>query len=205
MSNFPRLIRGWRPVIVLLLTAATVPAWAQSDQFRGPDGTRYWYSEGQWYRWGSGRWKETKPPVGLYVPSLPYYARVIPYQGTTYYYADQTYYVWNDGNRKFQVVAPPAGIPSASPPARMMPPPPPPSAAAAAPADERLFAYPANGQSAQQQQKDRTECSRWAADQSHYNPSAPSAADSAAQGAQMRDAYFRAEASCLEARGYAVR
>jgi len=204
MNNCFKAIQRWRPLVILVLTVATVPAWAQSDQYRGPDGARYWYSEGLWYRWGSGRWKETKAPIGLFVPSLPYYARVIPYQGTTYYYADQTYYVWNDGKRNFQIVAAPAGIPSTFAPPRMIPPPPPP-ASAPPPADERLFAYPASGQSAQQQQKDRTECSRWATDQSHYNPAAPGTADSAPQSAQMRDAYFRAEASCLEARGYAVR
>ena len=205
MSTICKAILNWRPLIILLLMAAAVPAWSQSDQYRGPDGGRYWYAEGHWYRWGSGRWSEARAPVGMYVGNLPYYVRVIPYNGTSYYYADQTYYVWNDAKRQFQVVATPAGIQSVRAMAPPPPSPPPPPAQPSPPPDARLFVYPANGQSAAQQQKDRSECTRWAVNQRHYNPATPNAADSAAQTAHLRDAYLRAEASCLEARGYAVR
>ena len=199
MSTIRKAIMNWRAMTILLLAVASVPAWAMSDPYRGPDGARYWYSEGHWYRWGSGRWSEAHAPVGLLVPYLPYYVRMIPYNGTSYYYADQTYYVWNDTKRQFQVTAAPAGINSS---AAMRPVAP---MAMQAPPEMRVFIYPKNGQSADQQTRDRNECARWAVDQSHFDPAQPGIAASSAQGMQLRDAYYRAQAGCLEARGYTVK
>jgi hypothetical protein len=51
------------------------------------------------------------------------------------------------------------------PPANLPPPPPPPNVT--------VYAYPQQGQSPQQVDRDRYECSTWATDQSGFNPSAP--------------------------------
>ncbi len=62
-----------------------------------------------------------------------------------------------------------AGCETAPPPQ----PPPPPAAYAGPPPNTTVYAYPQNGQSAQQQSKDRYECSLWAVQQTGFDPSAP--------------------------------
>jgi hypothetical protein len=54
-----------------------------------------------------------------------------------------------------------------------------------------LFAYPKSGQSAEQQTRDRQECRNWAASQ-------------AASGTDNQG-NLRAQAACLEGRGYSVK
>ncbi|HEV2443233.1 MAG TPA: glycine zipper 2TM domain-containing protein [Steroidobacteraceae bacterium] len=53
------------------------------------------------------------------------------------------------------------------------PPPPPPAAYAGPPPNTTVYAYPQNGQSADQQSRDRYECSLWAVHQTGFDPSAP--------------------------------
>lgn len=55
-----------------------------------------------------------------------------------------------------------------APPPRPAPPPPPPPAAP----NITIYAYPQNGQSAEQEDRDRYECSTWATQQTGFNPSA---------------------------------
>ena len=62
-----------------------------------------------------------------------------------------------------------AGCETAPPPA----PPPPPVAYAGPPVNTTVYAYPQNGQSADQQSRDRYECSVWAVKQTGFDPSAP--------------------------------
>jgi hypothetical protein len=169
MSAHRKAIKNWRLMIVVLLVTATVPAWGVPGQYRGPDGTRYWYYDGQWLRWSGGKWVGTRAPVGLFLPTLPYPPTVISWNGIPYYYLIGTYYIWSDAKRQFQVVAPPAGISSGGA-TRSMPP----------ATEDRLFVYPKNGQSPEQQRKDRAEC-----------------AGAAVPVAQA--------ASCLNARGYSTR
>jgi predicted lipid-binding transport protein (Tim44 family) len=45
----------------------------------------------------------------------------------------------------------------------------------AATASAQVFVYPQKGQSAEQQQKDQSECQQWATQQSGVNPNAPAA------------------------------
>jgi hypothetical protein len=58
----------------------------------------------------------------------------------------------------------PAPRPMPPPPAVAPPPPPPPS---------EVFAYPQRGQTPEQQDRDRYECSTWATQQTGFDPSAP--------------------------------
>jgi hypothetical protein len=62
-----------------------------------------------------------------------------------------------------------AGCETAPPPQ----PGPPPAAYAGPPPNTTVFAYPQNGQSADQQSRDRYECSLWAVHQTGFDPSAP--------------------------------
>ena len=63
--------------------------------------------------------------------------------------------------------------------------------AAAQRGDMDLFAYPKNSQSAEQQNRDRQECRNWAASQT--------GSGTASEG------NLRAQAACLEGRGYSVK
>jgi hypothetical protein len=53
-------------------------------------------------------------------------------------------------------------------------PPPPPVAYAGPPVNTTVYAYPQNGQSSDQQSRDRYECSEWAVKQTGFDPTAPS-------------------------------
>ena len=52
-------------------------------------------------------------------------------------------------------------------------PPPPPAVQAPPPPNTDVYAYPLHDQTAQQQDRDRYECSRWATQQTGFDPSAP--------------------------------
>ena len=64
-----------------------------------------------------------------------------------------------------------------------------------------LIAYPKNGQTQEQQGKDKFECHRWAASQTGFDPT--QAGGGSAPG--NRSDYARAQAACLEGRGYSVK
>ena len=168
---------------------------AGGRELRGPDGARYWYSGGNWYRWHSGWWGGSwvvwGAPPGLFVPVLPPYYTTIWWGGVPYYYANDTYYTWDEGAEGYQVVAPPAGIESAG--------------STRAPASDQLFVYPRNGQTAQQQENDRFDCHRWAREQSGFDPTVSGGGVPAEQAVDKRNQYYRAEVACLEGRGYSVK
>ena len=68
-----------------------------------------------------------------------------------------------------------------------------------------MFAYPRNGQSADQQAHDRYDCYRFAAAQTGFDPMRTGGASQQTWrlGAQLD--YDRAQAACLEGRGYTIR
>jgi hypothetical protein len=116
------------------------------------------------------------PGYGLFLATLPLYYSTYWWNGVPYYYANDNYYVWNSGLGGYQTVAPPPQV----------------SNQAAAPrGDKDLFAYPKTGQSAEQQNRDRQECRTWAASQTG--------------GATDGEGSLRAQAACLEGRGYSVK
>jgi hypothetical protein len=163
-------------------------------EVRGPDGGRYWCRGGNWYRWHpgwwGGSWVISAAPVGLFLPVLPPYYTTIWLGGVPYYYANDAYYTWDDAQHGYQVVSPPEDIDS--------------QGTTQAPGSNQLFVYPKNGQSSQQQDKDRYECHRWAVDQSGFDPTASGGGAPSDQVPAQRDHYFRAEVACLQGRGYAV-
>lgn len=88
---------------------------------------------------------------------------------------------------------------SAAPPTTTLPPAPvvaPPSTVAQA-GGNQLFIYPRQGQNADQQNRDRSECNSWAVSQTGRDP--------ANSGGQMDPEYQRALGACLDGRGYTVK
>jgi hypothetical protein len=119
------------------------------------------------------------------------------WDGLPYYYADNSYYLWNGTAGAYESVAPPPNAAQGGAPGAMA-------------GNTELFAYPKNGQSPEQQARDKQECSGWAATQT--GPGASSGPPPGAAGPPMANAgapnngnTLRAQAACLEGRGYSVR
>jgi len=89
-------------------------------------------------------------------------------------------------------VAPPEGIESAG-------------STEAPPGGDSMFVYPRNGQSAEQEARDRYECHRFAVDQTGFDPTATGGGVPPDAAADKRADYARAGAACLDGRGYSVR
>ena len=126
--------------------------------------------------------------LGLYFATLPFYYSTYYWGGIPYYYADDTYYTWNSGVGQYQTVAPPPEVQAQAG-----------GQGSAQPTD--LIAYPKNGQSQEQSDKDKFECHKWAAGQTGFDPT--KTGGGAAPGNQSN--YLRAQAACLEGRGYSVK
>ena len=125
--------------------------------------------------------------TGVQTCALPIYYSTVWWGGVPYYYADDTYYRWNGVVGQYETVAPPPGLQG--------------QGAVQPGAEPELIAYPKNGQSQEQQGKDKFECHRWAVGQTGFDPTQPAGATAAGR----RSDYFRAQGACLEARGYSVK
>ena len=138
----------------------------------------------------SGVFAQEPDHVAL-VSALPQFHTKIMFGGVSYYYANHTYYRWNSEQRKYEVVSPPPGYESAitGQPA----------------ADGELYVYARNDVSADQQMNDRYECDNYATRQTGYDRTKEDGGVPADVESAKRADYFRAEAACLEARGYRVR
>jgi hypothetical protein len=154
-------------------------------------GYRGGYRGGWGYGWGGwrggywGPWGWGGLGLGLYFATLPLYYSTLWWDGIPYYYADNTYYRWNGAVNQYETVSPPPGLEAEGP-----------SASAS-----ELIAYPKNGQSQEQLGKDKFECHRWAAGQTGFDPTQATGANVAGR----RSDYVRAQAACLEGRGYSVK
>jgi hypothetical protein len=69
----------------------------------------------------------------------------------------------------------------------------------------RMFIYPRQGQSEENQAKDFDKCHNWAVGQTGFDPSKPPVGAPDAQTIQKSSDYFRAISACLDAHGYTVR
>lgn len=151
----------------------------------------YWYDRGQWYRRGGARWVVVGAPVGAFVSVLPPFYTTVWFGGVPYYYANDTYYNWSGDRQEYEVVEPPTGIDAAG--------------TTQPPASDAVFVYPKNGQSSEQQARDRYECHRSAVEQTGYDTTQAGGGVTPEVAAAKRSDYFRAQAACLDARGYSVR
>jgi hypothetical protein len=105
------------------------------------------------------------------------------------------------------VTAPTASTPptaSASPTASALPTGPP-ASSFGPPNAPKVFYYPTNSQTPDQQARDRDECYRFAVSQSGFDPTRSASAAPAASGDVPQSDYERAQSACFEARGYARR
>jgi hypothetical protein len=146
---------------------------------------------GGYYGWRGGYyggWGWGGLGLGLYFASLPLYYSTYWWNGVPYYYGDGNYYLWDGAVNQYQTVSPPAGLQGQG------------GAPTPGQGTSELIAYPKNGQSQDQQGKDKFECHQWASSQTGFDPTQPAAATATAN----RTDYMRAQAACLEGRGYSV-
>jgi hypothetical protein len=148
----------------------------------------YGWRGGFWGPWG---WGWGGVGLGLYFATLPYYYSTYWWAGVPYYYADNTYYRWDAGVGQYQTVAPPAELQNQSGA----------QGGAQGAAAPDLIAYPKNGQTPEQLGKDKFECYRWAVGQTGFDPTQPGGGTASGN----RSNYLRAQAACLEGRGYSVK
>ena len=155
--------------------------------------SRYYSSRGVWYRPYRGRYVVFAPPVGLFVPFLPFAYVTLWMNGIPYYYANETYYTQTAGG--YVVAEPPQvqGDVSQTPPA------------VAEGTESKMFIYPRKGQSEEQQANDRYECHKWAVGQTNYDPTRIPSEIPADQIMQKRADYQRAMGGCLDSRGYTAK
>jgi hypothetical protein len=153
-------------------------------------GARFFFAGGVWYAPRGPRFVVVAPPLGAFVPVPPPYYTTIWVGGVPYYYADDTYYLYRGPGRGYEVVAPPPDESAAT-------------AQAPGPSGE-LFIYPKNGQSPDQQARDRYECHSWASNQTGFDPTTANGGVPPDQTAAKRADYDRAMGACLEGRGYTV-
>jgi hypothetical protein len=149
------------------------------------------YSRGEWYRRSGPRWVVVGAPIGAFVPVLPPFYSTVWFGGLPYYYANETYYIWDTPHREYRVVDAPNENESA--------------ATTQQPTSDQLFVYPKNGQSPEQQSRDRYECHHYAVEQTGYDPTQAGGGVPGDISASKRSDYFRAEEACLDARGYSVK
>lgn len=152
---------------------------------------RFWYGRGDWYRRDGRGWVVVGAPLGVFVPVLPSFYTTVWFRGVPYYYGNDTYYTWDDAHQEYEVVAPPSGIGAAG--------------TTQAPPSDSIFIYPKNGQSQDQQAHDKYACHRSGVEQTGYDPTRAGGGVQLELAAAKRSDYFRAQAACLEARGYSVK
>jgi hypothetical protein len=191
MHRIASLRSLWIACGAALLVVGSMPVHAQHVLRAGWHGGYGW--RGGYWRggWGYGPWVLGGLGLGLYVASLPPYYATYWWGGVPYYYADNTYYRWDGDMGRYESVRPPVGLSGGAPA--------PPGAAGA------LIAYPKNGQSAAQQGRDKFECHKWAAGQTGFDPTMPGGGSAPGAGATRGSDYRRAQAACLEGRGYSVK
>jgi hypothetical protein len=156
--------------------------------YRGYGG--YGWRGGGWGPWG---WGWGGLGLGLYFATLPYYYSTYWWGGVPYYYADNTYYRWDAGAGQYLTVAPPAGLANQADGQS-------PAPGQAGAGQPELMVYPKNGQTQEQVGKDKYECHKWASGQTGFDPT-----QAGGTAPNRRSDYVRAQAACLEGRGYSVK
>lgn len=149
-------------------------------------GLPYFYFGGVFYRNHVSGYIVVRAPIGAVVSVLPVGFIAFSLGGVTYYHANDTYYLWDDGREVYYVVEKPRGADSAI----------------AKATGSRLYVYPEQGQSEEQQAKDRYECHRWAVRETGVDPTLDDEEELSSR--DERD-YKRAITACLEGRGYSVK
>jgi hypothetical protein len=148
-------------------------------------GFPYFYFGGVFYRSFNSGYVVVSAPIGAVVHTLPIGFIAFTMGVATFYHVNDTYYIWDEPREAYVVVEKPEGA----------------DKAIADATTGRLFIYPKEGQSEEQQAKDRYECHRWAVTESRVDPTLE---DKNYSDEQKQD-YQRAMGACLEGRGYTVK
>jgi hypothetical protein len=127
---------------------------------------------------------------GLFFDALPLYYSTYWWGGVPYYYANDNFYQWNGSAGQYQTVQAPQGLAS--------------QVATQGSENLNLFAYPKNGQTTEQQSTDRVECQQWATGQTGVDSPPAGSTTGIKLPAAKRQDYLRAQAACLQGRGYSV-
>jgi hypothetical protein len=134
--------------------------------------------------------------IGLYFATLPLFYDTLWADGVPYYYdyAGGDFYQWDGDVGEYETVNPPAEVQD--------------QAAALSPdliaRSPDLIVYPKNGQTEAQQATDKSECRKWATAQSGFDPSQSTTEGATSELTTKRSNYMRAQAACLQGRGYSV-
>ena len=129
-----------------------------------------------YYYHGSSWYRPYGPGYGVAISVLPPFYTTLWYGGSPYYYADNTYYTYRPERREYVVTEPPGG-------------------------SDEIYVYPKDGQSDERQSIDRDQCHQWAVARTGFDPTQVARTTITTKRADYR----RAEAACLEGRGYSVR
>ena len=148
-------------------------------------GWPYFYFDGVFYRQFDSGYAVVNAPIGAVVSTLPVGFISFSLGAFTFYYVNETYYVWDEDQEAYVVVETPEGA----------------DEAIARETEGRLFVYPNEGQSEEQQAKDRYACHRWAVEETGVDP----IEDDEPLSRDHRRNYRRAITACLEGRGYTVK
>lgn len=148
---------------------------------------RYKYADGVFYRPAPhGAYVVVHAPIGARIHHVPP-GYVSFFVGPRhYFYANFTYYLWDQPTSEYVVVEEPEGAQRAV-------------LAASESGSGELYVYPRLGQDEAQRDRDRYECYVWAVDQTGFDPANPDSMPDRATD------YRRANAACLEGRGYTVK
>ena len=154
------------------------------------------------HSWGGGYfhgryWPRSHYHSGFirFFPVLPAIYATYWFGGVPYYYWDDAYYTWSGDEDGYVATDPPplesSGVASGT---------------SSADVDQSgdsssVYAYPKNGQTADQVATDRFQCHQWAVSQTGFDPSNGSAEPA---GTSARADYRRAMIACLGARGYSA-
>ena len=148
-------------------------------------GLPYFYMGGVFYQSIAGSYVVVGAPIGAIVQTLPVGFITFSIGPVTYYHVNDTYFIWDEPHQAYAVVNKPDGADDAI----------------AETTTGRLFVYPNQGQSEEQQAKDRYECHRWAVVESRVDPTI----EDAKLTPEDRKLYQRAIGACLEGRNYTVK
>ena len=153
-------------------------------------GSPYYFAGGCWYRPWNGIYLGCYPPIGLYLPMLPWGCDSFWDDGICYYTYQDVYYT-DTGSGGYEVVDPPPGQ---EPPA--------PGPAMDRPDPEPLAIVPEKGQDPARMKQDRADAQRYAIQRSGYDPAYGDPSDPGTP--RARQAYLKALRSYLEGRGYSL-
>ncbi|HEY5603933.1 MAG TPA: DUF6515 family protein [Gammaproteobacteria bacterium] len=148
-------------------------------------GYPYFYYGGVYYRSFNSGYVVVSAPVGAFIQTLPVGFIAFSLGLSTYYFVNDTYYVWDEPRQSYLVVEKPEGAENAM----------------AETTAGRLFIYPNEGQTEEQQAKDRYDCHVWAVTESRVDPTL----DDETYSNEQILKYQRAMTACLEGRGYTVK